>query len=116
MALPKVSEREREDRSAEEVAARMMAGSVVKLTAEQKAAKLDAEIKLKQRYTDDLNRCHQDYIGSEAITLAEDRISRSVTFDQTTVRAALREAFNTGFRQGFNRGRLLTDLHSISLP
>ena len=59
---------------------------------------------------------HQDYIGSEAITLAEDRISRSVTFDQTTVRAALREAFNTGFRQGFNRGRLLTDLHSISLP
>lgn len=115
MTLPKVTDREREDASPEEVAAKMMAGMAPRLTAEQKAAKVEAEIKLKKRYADDLNQCHQAYIASEALTMGTAQINRSIQADQATMRAAQIQAFDIGFRQGFNRGRLLTDLDNIKL-
>lgn len=108
--LTQLGDRDREDADVEDIAARALAGlGSVKLTTEQKEAKKQAEAKLKERYNLDLNRDHRTFVEGGDLAELVSRLKQSAG-DDMYARALLREAWMKGFRHGFNRGRLLTDL------
>lgn len=112
MTLTKLGDRDREDADVEDIASKALAGlGTQKLSAEAKAAKAAADARLKAKYDHDLNRLHRDFVENGDLEVMQGRAERAIRdSDPMLLRAILREGWTKGFRQGFNRGRLLTDV------
>lgn len=67
----------------------------------ERHAKTEMEIQTKAALTQSLSNATQAYIGSESQSLAVQACNRAVIIDDQTIRTALRQAYEAGYRAGW---------------